>query len=352
MKQYHIITKADLRDRNSMHGYCTRRSCVSHSLNRVLIVHKCRTISLSQYTFNQFWKPFFLFVSPPYSIWVSERVFVFLPSRPIDIGCKRLFFTLVDLFSFTSFTAVVFIPFHFMFICFAFCFCLSSVWHDVLCWVHARNQYSILIVLYGAHIHRIHHITAQHNANISSVLCYRGFIFIFLTALFFVRFSAVFSGIEMCVFLMEILAYLFLRFANHPIICSGKQIACVLCAIFFFAGEICSQINTYRIGSTFSVGKQMKPSHQRCLVLQLLLRCFNIILLWMSQTGEFPVQKIYYSSSWSSEFYIKRERERLDIAFQMTQTMLSIPIQGRTWNSKRKLHIFLYKFNKFLPKSM
>lgn len=82
------------------------------------IICKCRTISLSEYTFNQFWKHFYLFSS----VFTCDFCFVlsFSIHRSQSIGCKGLFFFLSLLLLICSRSllyAVVFHPFHFMFIC-------------------------------------------------------------------------------------------------------------------------------------------------------------------------------------------------------------------------------------------
>lgn len=109
----------DLRDRNHARRTYIRLFVWALTYCCSTIAYKCRTISLSQYTFNQFWKHFYLF-----SLAHSYMNVFFFVSRPSQSRLQATlfhfcWFPLVLYVLFFRLLAV-FISFPFMFICFGF----------------------------------------------------------------------------------------------------------------------------------------------------------------------------------------------------------------------------------------
>lgn len=85
----------DLRDRNHARRTYIHLFVWALTYCCSTIAYKCRTISLSQYTFNQFWKHFYLF-----SLAHSYMNVFFSFLAHLNLGCKRLFSTFVDFLSY------------------------------------------------------------------------------------------------------------------------------------------------------------------------------------------------------------------------------------------------------------
>lgn len=144
----------------------------------------------------------------------SESIFIYFPCIFIHIGVlflahlrlnislglqARFFFSFLLLICSRRFLSVVGCLHFISLYVYLLCVALFLLWHNVYCWVHARNQYSILIVLYGELIiiityttkhHRIININAVSKSlsslfHINNSVCRIFFIFCCIFALFF-----------------------------------------------------------------------------------------------------------------------------------------------------------------------
>lgn len=209
------------------------------------IAYKCRTISLSQYTFNQFWKHFYLF-----SLAFIYECFFFV-SRPSQSRLQATLFHFcwfpLVLYVFRSVVGCLhFISLHVYLLWFCLALLCFLLWHDVYCWVHARNQYSILIVLYGEFViiayTTIPHITASYTPMLFWTLVVRAvsiavclfYVFLFFTLFF--QASICVSCFSFSLFFFSIVS---LRFSitKSPFFSDAKQIACVLCEYLHISWE-------------------------------------------------------------------------------------------------------------------
>lgn len=125
---------------------------------------------------------------------------------PISISAASDSFPLLLISSRTicTFLSVVgclhFISLHVYLLWFCLALLCFLLWHDVYCWVHARNQYSILIVLYGEFViiayTTIPHITASYTPMLFWTLVVRAVsiaVCLFFSSLFY----AIFPGVDM-----------------------------------------------------------------------------------------------------------------------------------------------------------
>lgn len=228
-KQYH--NNWDLRDRNVI-------------LYVLVLVHSSAEFRLYRFNHNSSAEPYHYLNTLLIN---SESIFIYFPRIHMwflcfssissqSFACYGLFFhfcsfALVHFFTcccLHSISLYVYLPSSCLCGCFVFA-CL-----DVYCWVQARNQYSILIVLSGELAHSSHtpHIMPQYTS-IHSVV-ERAFVCCFIPILLsadIFRFGAIFSSINVVIIFFCIFAYI-LRFNNcfaKSFSVMEKRIACVLC---------------------------------------------------------------------------------------------------------------------------